>query len=324
MKKTFLKGLLAVFMLVCLLSSACAEGSYKRIKGNYYYYWLNDECCMVESVYDTPALFKTKMKDRVDSYNQHLSGDDYEVYFYFVNNCRNTDLTGPMEGVNPDYLFMMEQLPCVDHYACLTLDSPETYMRYFYQTDHHWNHIGAQKGYEDIISLLTDGTETPYQPDREVVYDVNFRGSYFRQTEDPKAPAEPFRVYKYTLPETVTLVDGKKKTIGREKQYDEGTISKGKFVSHYMVYYGGDFGEIVYDTGRPEKENLLILCNSYGTMVRQLIAAHFNKTYVVDTREYKNQTGHSLKIEQYIEEHEIDKVLILGDVSYFLHGSVLE
>lgn len=36
-KKAFLKGLLAVFMLVCLLSSACAEGSYKRIKGNYYY-----------------------------------------------------------------------------------------------------------------------------------------------------------------------------------------------------------------------------------------------------------------------------------------------
>ena len=30
------------------------------------------------------------------------------------------------------------------------------------------------------------------------------------------------------------------------------------------------------------------------------------------------------EIEQYIEEHEIDKVLILGDVSYFLHGSVLE
>lgn len=45
---------------------------------------------------------------------------------------------------------------------------------------------------------------------------------------------------------------------------------------------------------------------------------------MVDTREYKNQTGHSLKIEQYIEEYEIDKVLILGDVSYFLHGSVLE
>ena len=85
----------------------------------------------------------------------------------------------------------------------------------------------------------------------------------------------------------------------------------------------GDYGEIVYDTGRPERENLLILCNSYGCSVRELVGCHFNKTYVVDLREYMTQTGKSMKIHEYIEEHDIDKVLILGDVSYFLYGKKL-
>ena len=30
-----------------------------------------------------------------------------------------------------------------------------------------------------------------------------------------------------------------------------------------------------------------------------------------------------MKIHEYIEEHDIDKVLILGDVSYFLYGKKL-
>jgi hypothetical protein len=57
--------------------------------------------------------------------------------------------------------------------------------------------------------------------------------------------------------------------------------------------------------------------------VRSLLGCHFNKTYVVDMREYMSQTGQSMKIREYLAANEIDKVLILGDVSYFLYGKQL-
>ena len=88
-------------------------------------------------------------------------------------------------------------------------------------------------------------------------------------------------------------------------------------------YYGGDYGEVVYDTGMTDKDNLLILCNSYGCSTRYLISRHFNKTYAVDMRHYMVQKGTGMRIERYLQENDIDKVLILGDVSLFLYGKFL-
>ena len=90
------------------------------------------------------------------------------------------------------------------------------------------------------------------------------------------------------------------------------------------MFYGGDWGEIVFETDREDRENLLVLTNSYGSPMRRLLSQHFHRTYFVDLRFYKGHTGRNFKLRSYIKEHDIDKILILGDISYFLRGEKLQ
>ncbi len=309
--------LLALLPTVAL---AAPEG-YKPAGATKNCFFYGDHGYTVEYRYDYESMLPETIQGYVDNYNTMLSGDEIDVYFYFVNNSRSMDFTTDLSGENDIYVDLMSRLTCVDHHAALQVHSMAEYEALFYQTDHHWNHIGAQQGYEDILRLLGVMDE-PHQPVEEVVFDAVYNGSYVKRT-GVKNATEHFAVYRYNLPEVKVTVDGRARKIGRADAYFSGKYSRDILAPHYATFYGGDFGEIVYDTGMTDRGNLLILCNSYGCSVRELVGRHFNKTYVVDLREYMSQTGKSMKIHEYITEHDIGKVLILGDVSYFLYGKKL-
>ncbi len=316
------KGLCLLLVAVILCGSAItAPKGYTPAGTTKNCFFYGENGYIVEYRYDYEAMLPATIQVYIDNYSTYLSGDEVEVYFYFVNNSRSIDFTRDNSGENDIYVDLMSRLTCVDHHAALQIHSMEEYERLFYKTDHHWNHVGAQQGYEDILQLL--GVEDdPIQPAEEVVFDAVYNGSYVKRT-GVKNATEHFAVYRYELPECKVTINGRVKKIGRADAYFSGKYSKDILATHYATFYGGDYGEIVYDTGRPERDNLLILCNSYGCSVRELVGCHFNKTYVVDLREYMTQTGKSMKIHEYLERNDIDKVLILGDVSYFLYGKKL-
>ena len=311
--------LLAAVMLWSIAIAAPEGYTPAGVTKNCFFY--GDNGYTVEYRYDYERMLPETIQGYIDNYNTFFGDAEAEVYFYFINNSRSIDFTRDLSGENDIYLDMMSRLTCVDHHAALQIHSMEEYERYFYQTDHHWNLVGTQQGYEDILQLLGVEDE-PIQPVEEVVFDTVHNGSYVLRTGVENA-TEHFAVYRYELPAVKVTVDGRPKKIGRENAYFAGRYSRDLLTSHYPAFYGGDYGEIVFDTGRPERENLLILCNSYGCSVRSLLGCHFNKTYVVDMREYMSQTGQSMKIREYLAANEIDKVLILGDVSYFLYGKQL-
>ncbi len=323
-----LKRSIALFtVLLCLFSAVPAPADnapagYRKAGSTQNVFLFGDEGYQVEYRYDIEGKFNGPLNSYIGNYNEFLGGDGVDVYFYFVNCSRSIDFTRDLSGENDVYLWLLSRLTCVDHSACLKIDSFETYKRYFYQTDHHWNHVGAQKGYEDIIHLLLGEGEPTAVPAEEVVFDVVYNGSYVMRT-GVHSTTEHFAAYRYDLPELRPTVNGKKTPIGRQNQYFSGKYSRNELASHYTTFYGGDWGELVYDTGREDRGNLLILCNSFGCSVRGLISRHFGKTYVVDMREYMGQTKKSMKIGQYLKDHNIDKVLILGDISYFLYGKML-
>ena len=314
---------LCLFLAAAMLlgSAIAAPAGYTPAGATKNCFFYGENGYTVEYRYDYETMLPQTMQGYIDNYNTHLSGDELEVYFYFVNNSRSMDFTRDYSGENDIYVDLMSRLTCVDHHDALDVHSMEEYERLFYQTDHHWNHIGAQQGYEEILQLLGVEDE-PIQPVEEVVFDAVYNGSYVKRT-GVKNATEHFAVYRYDLPECKVTINGRVKKIGRADAYFSGKYSKDILATHYATFYGGDYGEIVYDTGRPERENLLILCNSYGCSVRELVGRHFNKTYVVDLREYMSQTGKSMKIHEYLEKNNITKVLILGDVSYFLYGKKL-
>lgn len=314
-------GLALACLLVLSAASGAAPEGYSPAGATKNCFFYGDHGYTVEYRYDYETMLPDTMQAYIDNYNAMLGDVPAEVYFYFVNNSRSMDFTRDLSGENDIYLDLMSRLKCLDGHGALEIHSMADYERLFYQTDHHWNHIGAQQGYEDILSLL-GVTEAPFQPAEEVVFDAVYNGSYVKRT-GVKNATEPFAVYRYELPECRVTVGGRMRKIGRAEAYFAGKYARDILAAHYATFYGGDFGEIIYDTGMTDRENLLILCNSYGCSVRELIARHFNKTCVVDLREYMSQTGKSMKIHQYIQSHEIDKVLILGDVSYFLYGKKL-
>ena len=319
-----LSGFLLAVLLAVFAGAAAADDApegYTHLRATENVFFFGDQGYQVEYRYDTEGKFRDRIAQYVNNYNEFLSGDDVDVWLYFINNSRSMDFTEDLSLPNPVYTRLCEMLTCADHTACLEIDSFETYMSYFYQTDHHWNHRGSQKGYEDVIRWMLEGEE-PYQPVEEVAFDVKYNGSYSQRTGINNA-TEPFTVYRYDLPEKASYVMGKKKTVGRQELYFAGKYKKDDKAPHWANFYGGDIGELVYDTGLEDRENLLILCNSYGASVRELISSHFHKTYVVDMREYMNTTGKSMKIREYLRNNQIDKVLILADISYFLYGKLL-
>ncbi len=320
MKKIAFLVLLAGMLLGGPCASAAPEGYIPAgATKNCFFYGENGYT--VEYRYDYETMLKETIQGYIDNYNAMLGNEPVEVYFYFVNNSRSIDFTADLSGENDIYLDLVSRLTCVDHCAALQIHSMAEYERMFYQTDHHWNHVGAQQGYEDILRLL-GVQDAPYQPVEEVIFDTVYNGSYVKRT-GVKNGTQNFAVYRYDLPECKVTVDGKEKKIGRADAYFSGKYSKDILASHFATFYGGDYGEIVYDTGMTDRENLLVLCNSYGCSVRDLIGRHFNKTFVVDLREYMTQTKKSMKIHEYLVENDIDKILILGDVSYFLYGKQL-
>ena len=82
-------------------------------------------------------------------------------------------------------------------------------------------------------------------------------------------------------------------------------------MNSYAFLYGDDYAEVVFVFNQPSKENLLIISNSYSNAVNELIGQHFNKTYVVDLRAYKEKYGHDFVLSKYIKDKNIDKALVI-------------
>ena len=81
----------------------------------------------------------------------------------------------------------------------------------------------------------------------------------------------------------------------------------------YGLFYGGDEGEIIFDTGRKNRPSILIFGNSFDNAILKLIAGHFNKTYSIDLRHYEKTMGKPFLIDEYMKTHIIDKVLFIGN-----------
>ena len=86
----------------------------------------------------------------------------------------------------------------------------------------------------------------------------------------------------------------------------------------YSSFYGGDAGELHITTGRTDRDNLLLIGESYDNAIVKLLASHFHNTYAVDLRYYSVQMGKNFHLASYLAEHDIQKVLLIGNIDYFV------
>ena len=256
----------------------------------------------------------TRYDGNLASYNAAFAAHpDVEFYLYYVETDLDINLeTGKKSNVY-DYIKANLAFPA-GHVDSLEVDDFKTYSQYFLKTDHHWGYQGSYQGYTEILRMLAP-EEAPLQPLETVALGTS-SGS--------KAAAvgifgfeEDFSAYRFAYPDMTITINGRpaadygsqESWFARAAQGQPATLEDNL---RYSTFYGGDSGEVIFDTGKGTGENLLILGDSYDNAILKLLASHFDRTYSVDQRYYEEENGVPFDLGEYIAAHGITKVLAVG------------
>jgi hypothetical protein len=126
---------------------------------------------------------------------------------------------------------------------------------------------------------------------------------------------EYFPAYQFAFPEMDITINGAPAAdYGNQDAYLTGTATDSVT---YARFYGDDQGELILDTHQTDRENLLVIGDSYDNAILKLLASHFNQTYSIDLRYYETAMGKSFSLSSYLEAHDITKILIIGSSSFF-------
>jgi len=238
---------------------------------------------------------------------------DTEFYVYYVE--KDTDInfeTGERVGA---YECLRDALDLPQgHVDSFRVDSFADFSTYFYKTDHHWNLDGSYKAYGELLTLL--GVDEPPLEPLERVELGTFSGSKGKGAglEDF---SESFCAYRFDYPPMKVSVRGAPVAdYGNQDAFFSGNAVGLELA--YGSFYGGDESELCLSTGREERDNLLVIGESYDNAVLKLLASHFNNTYSIDLRYYAHFAGEDFDLSSYLARHQIDKVLLMGNVDYFL------
>ncbi len=243
--------------------------------------------------------------ENIQKYNRINSLTD--AYYYFIEDSGVYDFENDKKIVDY-YSILSSNLTGKYHLSGLFFDSYDEYKKYFYKTDHHWDYRGSYQGYQDIVKLL--GAGTPLKPTGTGTNHEYFFGSMARSAKNYDTKEE-FVYYTFDIPSYSTLVDGAPSTYGHYDDYVNHNYEYDKDANYYGYFYGGDDAEVIFNFHNPEKQNLLMIVNSYSNPINKLIASHFNKTYIVDLRSYETVFGKKFDLDSYLKENDIDKTLLI-------------
>ncbi|MBQ8217767.1 MAG: hypothetical protein IJZ91_07415 [Oscillospiraceae bacterium] len=243
---------------------------------------------------------------------------DVQFYFYYVNN--DTDINFQTGEKSGKYEFFQEILNIpADNFACYPVDNFEQYRENFYYSDHHWNHKGSYKAYIQILELLGAKGE-PIVPKGELSIPGILRGSKGRAIGS-NTYYDKISIYEFEYPSIDVLFDGMPLP-----DYGDvaGVFSRNQPVVSYADIYGYDTGYMSLATNQPDRENILIVGDSYDNAILKLLANHFNQVHSVDTRCFFFMTSQQPILEEYVRENNISKLVFFGSGEFFKELSKVE
>lgn len=273
-------------------------------------------------VYDMQPFpsIQQALEERAQSLNALMRGNPGpEYYAYYIEKDSDMDFeTGEKSGAY-ELLQARLDLPA-GHMARLEMDGFDTYREYFYKTDHHWNYKGSYQGYTQVAKLL--GVDEPLLlPQEEKVISHSFSGSKAAGMGAKDTFVEDFTAYRFRFPPMEVWHDGEPAgDYGSQEAYLAGAAA---LEVEYGYFYGGDWGQLVLDTGREGRGNLLVIGESYDNAILKLLASHFHKTYSIDLRNYEKFNGGPFSFSQYLQEHDVQKVLFNGSIGFYTSSELL-
>lgn len=233
---------------------------------------------------------------------------ELEFYAYYIEKDTDIDFTTGQKIDASESMLSMLNLPD-SHKGIYEINSFEEFNERFYNTDHHWNYIGSYEAYRDVLSVLGGGK--PLEPTG--VYHSGLRFSGAKSKQFSRFFSDEMTIYSFaSTPPMGIYVNRVKSDYGSQDELLRGELG---WVSYGGVY-GGDNGEVIFDTGK-DGDNILIFGNSYDNAILKLLASHFSKTYSIDLRNYEHTFGEKFDFDSYVREHDISKVLFIGDISFY-------
>jgi len=256
--------------------------------------------------------------EKIANYNQYFSKyNNIDFFLYYIE--KDTDINFETNQKLGAYEYLRDRINLPDeHIQKFEINNFEEFRSFFYKTDHHWKYRGSYQAYIEVMQLLgcADQVLTPLDT---IKLPYTFSGSKAAGA-GASSFHEDFTVYRFDYQDMEILINGKSvQDYGKQEAYFAGQPE----VITYGYFYGGDEGEVVFDTKRADRENILILGESYDNAILKLIASHYNRTYSVDLRNYEANLGSEFCFSEYIKEHNITKVLLIGNIDYFIMSEFL-
>lgn len=240
-----------------------------------------------------------------------------KYYMYYIEELRDIDFSNRQIT----HLFSdaaKQQFSAIGEFSAFTLGSLEEFQQKMYRSDHHWNHIGQIEGYRDVVHLLLGDEEPLLNITPKRIPGISYTGSLGRSVSDFSIH-DDFYVGDVDLPPYHVIISGVEEeaaeSYGKEKEYLDGIFSNAAEINHYGECFGPDTGLITFDFHSPDKENLLMIVDSYSNPTNAWIASHFNRTYIVDLRHYRDYIGVPFSVSEFVFANDIGKVLIMGSGS---------
>lgn len=295
------------------LSSKLTKALLKPVLESGRYYRIGDVQLFSDYLtYHTRDLqvLRPTLEERAANYNAIFAAHpDIEFFVCYIEKDTDINFETGERVYADDLLFSMLNLP---ENRMLKYEIPDfaAFSEYFYRTDHHWNYLGSYRAYRELLPLL-GCTDTPLEPTATETLG-EFSGSKAAGT-GLDIFSEPFTVYRFAYPEMTVTRNGEP-----TGDYGRQDAVPGELTLSYGAFYGGDDGEIIFDTGRTDRENVLVIGESYDNAILKLLASHFGRTYSVDLRYYRNYLGSDFSLSDYLRRNSITKVLLIGNVDYYI------
>ncbi|MDO4729607.1 MAG: hypothetical protein Q4A96_00175, partial [Candidatus Saccharibacteria bacterium] len=231
-----------------------------------------------------------------------------DKYIYIVTTDGIVDFDNPSK--TQDYINNYSAYYPDFKISNLKIDSYLDYKKYFFKNDHHWNYEGSYQGYKDIISLILGEKEKVLKPIEKVTFNYDTIGSK-RRLAWPFLSEEKFTVYRFNFPSHKTKVDGQSIEYGWQEDYfTNPELRNGSGDLIYGYFYGPDTSVVEFNFDHKKKGNLMIIGYSDTNTINMLVASHFNKTWVIDTRFCSLATFNKI-----ITENKIDYLLLVPNGS---------
>ena len=274
----------------------------------------------------TPAAYEatvSSMSEPFSKLNQYI--EETGGSFYFVGFPEQRIY---FEDEFPDYLNNHENeaeaadtifREALEDEGIAFLDMGEVYddlghpADYYSTVDHHYNYYGAYAAYRSILdTLAADGWDLP------VLTEEDFT---FRELPNPYIGSRNRKLYNLWPNEDRAVIAEVKDPVAYTR-YDNGEPSdKPLYVlptaeelpTTYNLYMGGDFGETILETNRPELPDVLVFGDSFTNALETLLYNSFDEMRSLDLRHYTDKT-----LRDYITDYQPDIVIcVMNDTFYY-------